>query len=331
MTVATISVPSQTLEADLPALLREPAKTLRDGGLVAFPTETVYGLGADALNSSAVARIYLAKNRPADNPLIIHLPDPAWMDRVAKQVTPTARRLAAQYWPGPLTIVLAAAASVPSLTLGGLSTVAIRVPAHPLARALSRAADTPVAGPSANLSGRPSPTAAGHVLADLDGRIDWILDGGPCALGIESTVVDARGTRPVVLREGVITREMLGIAKADAAPVGTAASPGTRHRHYQPDARVVIAPVDEGAEVARQLSVRRAVGFVGPISDLRGSAVHVLAQPLGALELGSVLYRALRQADSLGLDTVVVEAVPADGVGRAVMDRLHRAAGSLHS
>lgn len=327
MATTTICVPAQAGEADRAALLREPALTLRQGGLVAFPTETVYGLGADALNDQAVARIYRAKMRPPDNPLIIHLPDPTWLDRVAADVTPAARGLALAYWPGPLTIVLSAAASVPSVTLGGLSTVAVRIPAHPIARALISAAATPVAGPSANLSGRPSPTIADHVLADLDGRIDWIIDGGPCAHGIESTVVDARGAEPRILREGVITREMLGLDLDGTVAGPTTRSPGTGHPHYRPDARVVVAPMGGGADVARQLSDRQVVGFVGPDHDLGDTDVQVLAQPLGAEELGAVLYGALRRADSLGVEVVVIEAVPADGVGRAVMDRLRRAAG----
>lgn len=327
MSVATVSVPPGTVESDLPALLAEPAAALRRGGLVAFPTETVYGLGSDAMNRAAVARAYRAKKRPADNPVIVHLPHLSWLDRIAEEVGPTARRLAEEYWPGPLTLVLTARDDVPRETTGGLPTIAVRVPAHPLARCLIETAGTPVAAPSANVSGRPSPTIAAHVLADLDRRIDWIVDGGACAVGIESTVVDVRTDRPVVLREGIVTREMLGAgSSADQRP-GAAVSPGTRHTHYRPDARVIVAPMTRGAALAERLSQRHSVGLVAPEAEEGQRAVTVLARPLGATELGRVLYGALRDADRLGLDVVVVEAVPEDGVGRAVMDRLYRAAG----
>jgi L-threonylcarbamoyladenylate synthase len=331
---ASVSVPAGTAGSALPALLAEPAAALAAGGLVAFPTETVYGLGADALSARAVERIFAAKGRPADNPLIVHLPDAGWVDRVARGLPPLAARLADACWPGPLTLVLDARPGVPGATTAGLSTVAVRVPDHPLARALIRLAGTPVAAPSANLSGRPSPTTAAHVEADLGDRIDWVVDGGPCAVGIESTVVDARGPAPVVLREGAVTREDLeavaGVPVAAARPPGgggPARSPGTRHAHYRPDARVVVADPGEGLATAARLAGRGRVGLVGPDDVGVGPGVEVLATPLGADELAAVLYAALRRADRLGLATVVVEAVPAEGLGRAVMDRLRRAAG----
>jgi L-threonylcarbamoyladenylate synthase len=211
--------------------LAPAAQALRAGGLVAFPTETVYGLGANALDAVAVGGIFVAKERPADNPLIVHVPDADAAWRVTDRKTPLAERLAARFWPGPLTLVLDAARSVPGETTAGLATVAVRVPDHPVARALLRAGSVPVAAPSANRSGRPSPTTARHVLDDLGDRVDVIVDGGPCVVGVESTVVDARGETPVVLREGAITREHLEVAP-DGPPGDLRVSPGTRHRHY---------------------------------------------------------------------------------------------------
>ncbi len=325
MAASVITVPPGTVEQALPALLGEPARALRRGALVAFPTETVYGLGADALDPAAVERIFHAKGRPADNPLIVHLPDAAWLGRVVAHVTPLARRLAERWWPGPLTLVLDAADVVPRVTTGGLSTVAVRVPANPLARTLIAVAGTPVAAPSANRSGRPSPTTAAHVQADLGGRIDWILDGGPCPVGIESTVVDARGDAPVVLREGTVTREDLGVDVT--AESGSPLSPGTRFAHYQPSARVVVASAGQGGDVAAEIAERQTTGLIGPTLPGLDPRVSVLASPLGAAELATVLYDALRQADVRGLDVVVVEAVPSHGLGRAVMDRVRRAAG----
>jgi L-threonylcarbamoyladenylate synthase len=286
----------------------------------------VYGLGADAMSPDAVRRIFQAKGRPADNPLIVHVPEVGWLERIVADVTPLARELATRHWPGPLTLVLDARGEVPTITTGGLTTVAVRIPANPLARWLIELAGTPVAAPSANLSGRPSPTTAAHVMADLGDRIDWIVDEGPCVVGIESTVVDARGETPLVLREGAVTREVLG---AVDLPVDgeERRSPGLRHPHYQPSARVVVAALGDGVRTANSLSDRAEVGLVGPDDIGVHPRVQVLATPLGAGELAAQLYSALRMADAHDLAVVVVEAVPEAGVGRAVMDRLRRAAG----
>lgn len=311
--------------------LAPAAAVLRDGGLVAFPTETVYGLGANALDPEAVARIFAAKGRPADNPVIVHAPDVETAWRVTTGPTPLALRLADAFWPGPLTLVLAAADALPRAATAGLPSVAVRVPDHAVALALLRAAGVPVAAPSANRSGRPSPVTAAHVIDDLGDAVDVVVDGGPCRVGVESTVVDARGDVPVVLREGGITREQL------AAVVGTggvgsatrvedlAASPGTRHRHYAPACRVVIAAPGEGAVVAARLvgSTRR-VGLVGPAEAPAG--VVGIARVADAQELAVRLYQALRDAEAAGVTDLVVEAVPETGIGRAVMDRLRRAA-----
>lgn len=293
---------------------------------MAFPTETVYGLGANALDARAVARIFAAKERPADNPLIVHLAGESGLAFVATDVPPLARRLAAQFWPGPLTLVVPAAPAIPAVVTGGLPTVAVRVPDHPVALALLDAAGVPVAAPSANRSGRPSPTTAAHVADDLGGRIDLVLDAGPCELGVESTVVDARGDRPVVLREGAVTREQLGLLPESGGAADLAASPGTRHRHYTPRCEVEIAAIGEGPARARALAATGArVGLVAP-RDASGPAIRQLGRFADAEELGRMLYRTLRAAEDAGVDIVVVEAVEATGIGRAVMDRLARAA-----
>ncbi len=306
--------------------LATAGELLRSGRLVAFPTETVYGLGANALDPMAVRSVFEVKERPADNPLIVHIPALAGLERLVRHVPTLARRLADEFWPGPLTMVLDARPEVPEITTGGLMTVAVRVPDHPVAIALLGAADVPVAAPSANRSGRPSPTSAAHVMADLAGRIDAVVDGGRCVFGIESTVVDVRGTQPIVLREGAVTREDLGITEHSGEEGDVQASPGTRHRHYRPDCRVEIAAAGTAGTAAADLAAGGArVGLLAtsdPPPDVAG-----LGRFEDAGELAALLYAALRDGEEVGLDVIVVEAVPEIGVGRAVMDRLRRAAG----
>jgi L-threonylcarbamoyladenylate synthase len=316
--VRTLTIPDD-------AGLAAAARTLRAGGLVGFPTETVYGLGARADDPDAVRRIFAAKGRPTDNPLIVHLADVDQLPRVVASITPLARQLARRFLPGPLTLVLDAREDLPGVTTGGLTTVAVRVPAHPVAAALLAAVDLPVAAPSANRSGRPSPTTADHVLADLGDHLEVVLDGGPCPVGVESTVVDARGRRPVVLREGSITREHLEADGGPTDPGALQASPGTRYRHYAPDCEVVLAPAGGGPEVAAARRERgQVVGLVaaGPAPD----GVVEVARFVDAVGLARQLYAALRAAEEAHLDVLVVESVPEDGIGRAVMDRLRRAA-----
>lgn len=311
-----------------PSAIADAATLLAGGGLVAFPTETVYGLGANASDAAAVARIFAAKGRPADNPLIVHLAAADDAGRVAAHVTTLARSLLERFAPGPLTLVLEARSSVPQITTGGLRTVAIRVPDHPVAAALLERADLPVAAPSANRSGRPSPTTAAHVLADLGPLVDLVLDGGACPVGVESTVVDARGPRPVVLREGSVTREELGMSADPADDRALAASPGTRYRHYAPSCEVVVAASgDAAATSARMAEAGRRVGLLAD-DDAPDGVVEVVRFG-DAVELAQRLYDGLRRAEELGLEVVVVEQVPPEGVGRAVMDRVRRAAGEL--
>jgi L-threonylcarbamoyladenylate synthase len=305
--------------------LAAAAAALRSGRLVGIPTETVYGLGAHAFDPSAMQRVFAVKGRPADNPTIVHLADASDLLRVVASVTPLARRLATEFWPGPLTLVLAARDDVPRVTTGGLDSVAVRVPDHPVTAALLRAADVPVAAPSANRSGRPSPTTAAHVVADLGTAVDLVLDGGPCPVGLESTVVDARGDRAVVLREGSITRELLGDHLDPGGSAGDRRrSPGTRYRHYAPSCRLEVL---EPAEAARRAVVLAAagtrVGYLGA-SPAAPGVVQLLRFSTPA-DLAQGLYAALRAAEDVGIEVLVVESVAEEGVGRAVMDRLRRA------
>lgn len=298
------------------------AEILLRGGLVAFPTETVYGLGADGLDGAAVRRIFAAKGRPADNPLILHVADGSGAERVAV-LDARARALAARHWPGPLTLVLPARAVVPPEVRAGLPTVAVRCPRHPVALRLIAAAG-PLAAPSANRSGRPSPTTADAVLQELGGRIDAVLDGGPCALGVESTVVDATGSELRLLRLGALPAEVLGLSPRVEAGA-PAASPGMRHRHYAPAIPLEVVS-DLGSALARHPDAAvlclepeaRALGLEP------GPAVVVL--PVDPLGRAAVLYGALRQLERSGRPRILAVALPEVGVDAALMDRLSRAA-----
>lgn len=325
-----------------PDTIAEAAALLRAGGLVAFPTETVYGLGANALDAGAVARIFAAKGRPADDPLIVHVAEPAGLDAVAGAVPPVAVRLAAAFWPGPLTLVVPRGAAIPSIVTAGGPTVGVRMPAHPVALALIAAAGVPVAAPSANPFGRTSPTIAAHVAADLGDRVDLILDGGPCAVGIESTVVDCTSDPPAVLRPGGISLEALRVVVPEmASAIQTAAplrSPGEFVRHYAPRARMVLV-TGRAADDDRATAV---VACAGAALAARGVAVGVLAYAGDAVpegvrtatlgpagDAGGVarrLFAALRALDAAGCDVILVRDIGPVGLGLAVRDRLNRAA-----
>ena len=304
------------------------ATLLRAGRLVAFGTETVYGLGADATDARAVAAIFAAKDRPRFNPLICHYPDAAaaFADVVAGSV---ARTLAAAFWPGPLTLVLPRrpASKVAELTSAGLDSLAVRVPAHPVAAALLRAVGRPVAAPSANRSGQVSPTTAAHVLAELGGRIDAVLDSGPCAVGLESTVLDLTGPRPMLLRPGGVTAEMLAAAIGTVAEAGALApgeaprAPGQLASHYAP-----ALPVRRNATALR---AGEALLAFGP--PLPGAAVVFNLSPAGDLtEAAARLFAGLRALDergaAAGCEAIAAMPVPDRGLGRAINDRLARAA-----
>lgn len=316
------------------ASIRRAAALLRAGELVAFPTETVYGLGADALNGEAAARIFAAKGRPADNPLIAHIAGESGLaGLIAGEPCTCARKLMRAFWPGPMTLIFPKSPRVPREVTAGLDTVAVRMPSHPVARALIRAAQTPIAAPSANRSGRPSPTTAAHVLEDMEGRIPLILDGGPCEVGLESTVVDVTGARPRILRPGGVTLEMLegvvGDVDVDEGVLhqlqagSQARSPGMKYKHYAPKGEVTIVTGPRAAqEIARLYDAagERAAILAFSQADYGARRVYRLKNAPGEL------FAALRQLDEDGMETIYAEDVPTAGVGLAVMNRLMRAA-----
>jgi len=315
--------------------VREAAALIRAGDVVAFPTETVYGLGASALSEEAVARIYLAKQRPADNPSIVHVLDGDHVGAVAREWSDTAELLARTFWPGPLTLVVPATDAVARAVGRGLGTVGLRAPAHPVARALLLHADGPIAAPSANLSGRPSPTTAEHVLADLGGRIPLILDGGPCRVGLESTVLDLTSAEPTILRPGAVTRDEIAAAlDRVVGEHGTEAarrrSPGTRYRHYRPSAPVALVRTgyDTDALARWVANVGERIGYVGWREEI-ATLPSVTALRVAYSEperLASMLYAALRDLDARGVRYIVVDEPDQAGVGAAVSERLARAA-----
>ena len=316
------------------ASIRRAAALLRAGELVAFPTETVYGLGADALSGEAAARIFAAKGRPADNPLIAHIAGESGLaGLIAGEPCACARKLMRAFWPGPMTLIFPKSPRVPREVTAGLDTVAVRMPSHPVARALIRAAQTPIAAPSANRSGRPSPTTAAHVLEDMEGRIPLILDGGPCEVGLESTVVDVTGARPRILRPGGVTLEMLegvvGDVDVDEGVLhqlqagSQARSPGMKYKHYAPKGEVTIVTGPRAAqEIARLYDAAdgRAAILAFSQADYGARRVYRLKNAPGEL------FAALRQLDEDGMETIYAEDVPTAGVGLAVMNRLMRAA-----
>lgn len=339
--------------------IERAATLIRQGKLVAFPTETVYGLGADATNVAAVAGIFAAKERPRTDPLIVHLADDADMARVASSVPAAAERLAERFWPGPLTLVVPRAPLIPALVAAGGATVGVRVPAHPVARALIRAAGVPIAAPSANRFMHTSPTTAAHVLADLDGRIAAILDAGPCPVGVESTVVDLTSDPPLLLRPGGITLEMLrtelptiALPARHSAPIDQASespgaatdsplqrAPGQMERHYAPQARMIVfdgvgmaARQAVAAEVAAGLAAGERVGALVPDEEeptLReaGAEVMSLGPAADLPEIARRLYGGLRALDAAGVDCIVAHTFGEAGLGLALSDRLRRAAG----
>lgn len=331
------------------ARIAEAAALLRAGRLVAFPTETVYGLGADATNAAAVAGIFAAKERPLNDPLIVHIADVAALAEVASEIPPVAWELAQRFWPGPLTLVLPRAARIPAIVAAGGATVGVRLPAHPIAQALIRAAGAPLAAPSANRFMRTSPTTAAHVLSDLDGRIAAVLDGGPCAVGVESSVLDLTSAPARLLRPGGVTLERLrevipdaqGPQERTAGDSGAARSPGQMERHYAPHTRLVVydatgvagrAAVLAGARRALAEGLR--VGALVPDEEAvaltaLGVAVERLGPADAPAEQTHRLYAALRALDTRGCDLLLAHTFARDGLGLALWDRLRRAAGGV--
>ena len=331
------------------AAIEKAGALLRAGALVAFPTETVYGLGANGLDGSACAKIYEAKGRPSDNPLILHVADWAMVDMAAATVTEMAERVMAAFMPGPVTVILPKRGEVPAGVTGGLPTVGIRMPDNDIARALIRAAGVPIAAPSANLSGRPSPTTAAAVMADMAGRIPLVLDGGPCRFGVESTIVDCTGEEAVILRPGAVTREMLEEVlevpvRFDAALLGeneTPRAPGMKYTHYAPRAplTLIVAPrgrlrdtfrvaLRKATEQGRRPGVivsRELADALTPFLPSEHIAVYGRAGDLSAM--AAHLYESLRFFDDKEADVLFAEAVEETGLGVAIMNRLKKAAG----
>ena len=330
--------------------LHEAGEILRSGGLVAFPTETVYGLGANGLDAEACAGIYAAKGRPSDNPLILHVANRSMVEQIAAVIPPLAEKLMAAFCPGPITLIMQRKAIVPDRITGGLSTVGIRMPENDVARALIQAAGVPIAAPSANISGRPSPTSAELTARDLDGRIPLILDGGPCHFGVESTIVDCTGNKAVILRPGAITREMLvellgeEMVAMDPALVGADVvprAPGMKYTHFAPKAPLSLI---EGMptrmvrafqrEVVRLQGEGQVVGVMASHEVLAGLKEILPAELMadyghqGNLpSIAANIYEALRSFDDKPADVLLGEGTTDQGLGLAIMNRLHKASG----
>jgi L-threonylcarbamoyladenylate synthase len=328
--------------------VRTAANIIKQGGLVAFPTETVYGLGADALNSTAVLSLFEAKKRPLDNPPIVHVENIRDVYTLAAQVPPKAERLMREFWPGPLTLIFKRSQTVPEVTVAGLGTIAVRMPKHNVALALIRESRCPIAAPSANLAGKPSPTTAKHVFDDLNGRIDAILDGGSTCIGVESTVLDLSVDPPMVLRPGgtplEALRKMLGdvklhpfVAAEKEVPVGKARSPGMKHKHYAPNAEVIVVEGAIPAVVAKVKELAEAYSLKGvkvgvlatdeTIASYRADTVKSLGSRFNLAVVAQNLFRLLREFDAENVDVIIAEGVSTEGLGLAVMNRLRKAAG----
>lgn len=329
--------------------LAEAAAVLKSGGLVAFPTETVYGLGGNALDEDAARKIYAAKGRPSDNPLIAHISCAAELAPLVREIPEAGRKLMEAFWPGPLTMIFPKSSKVPYGTTGGLDTVAVRMPDDPVASRLIALAGVPVAAPSANTSGRPSPTTADHVWQDMNGRIDMIIDGGPVGIGVESTIVDVSSPVPSVLRPGAITmemlREVLGEVAVDPAILGPVKedvkpkAPGMKYRHYAPKAELTLVettgPVESMVEKVKELAQEKLVQGcqVGIIctDESRSCYAEGTVRSIGAREsqesVAHNLYAVLREFDDLKVEYIFSESFSEDHLGQAIMNRLSKAAG----
>lgn len=328
-----------------PKIMKEAGELLKSGELVAFPTETVYGLGANALDTLAAAKIYAAKGRPSDNPLIVHIADMESLPLITKEIPKTAVKLAEKFWPGPLTMVLKKSDAVPYGTTGGLDTVAVRMPSHPIALEMIRWGGGYVAAPSANTSGRPSPTLASHVADDMDGIIPLILDGGPVGIGIESTIVDLTEEIPTILRPGFITQEMLeevvgtvqmdrGLSENSKTPPK---APGMKYRHYAPRAELIIVEGNSEAVIEKINGLAEENKEKGIITGIIGTEETVnryrtgIVKSIGTrndeLTISSHLYRILREFDESDAEVIYSESFEEGAMGNAIMNRLLKAAG----
>lgn len=335
-----------TLSEEEERALLLAGETMKQGGLVAFPTETVYGLGGDALNPESSRKIYAAKGRPSDNPLIVHICDLKDIYRIVSDFPEAARKVAESFWPGPLTMILPKSDAVPKETTGGLDTVAVRFPSHPVARKLIAYSGGYVAAPSANLSGRPSPTLAKYVAQDMDGRIDWIIDGGPVGIGLESTIVDMTVDPPQILRPGYVTAQELArvlgqvdvditILRDDSGQAPKA--PGMKYRHYAPKGDLVIVegePTDVASYINEQTERLSAAGFrTGVIAtseradSYRADVIKCVGSRKDEEQIAHNLFTALREFDDEGIDYMFSESFEHSGLGQAIMNRLLKAAG----
>jgi L-threonylcarbamoyladenylate synthase len=331
-----------------PEKIQITAEIIKKGGLVAFPTETVYGLGADALNTKAVLALFEAKKRPLDNPPIIHIADPKETVKLAKKIPPNAELLMDKFWPGPLTLIFMRSPLVPKETVAGLDTIAVRLPAHPVALALIRQSGCPIAAPSANLSGKPSPTNAKHVFDDLNGRIDAILDGGATRVGVESTVLDLSVEPPMVLRPGGTSFEAIKavlpnvilhpfVASEKELSIKDARSPGMMHKHYAPKTQVILI---EGIIPAVMRKIKeftsacwmedKRVGVLATDETAwayEADVVKSMGSRRNVDAMATNLFRLLREFDEENVDVILAEGVSTEGLGLAVMNRLRKASG----
>lgn len=330
----------------LQEIMQEAGEIIKAGGLVAFPTETVYGLGGDALNPESSQKIYAAKGRPSDNPLIVHIEKREDLEVVAERIPKEAYQLADAFWPGPLTMILHKTSKVPMQTTGGLDTVAVRMPSHPIAAAFIRAAGGFVAAPSANLSGKPSPTTAKYVIQDMQGRIDMILDADQADIGLESTIVDLTGVRPMILRPGFITEEMLekvvGQIDIDSTIMGEDSkeppkAPGMKYRHYAPKGELVLVegnPEKVLSYINGQTKMHQEqgqkTGIIGTsewADSYRADSVKIAGSRRDEEAMARQLYTFLREFDDEGIEYMYAESFADDGIGQAIMNRLIKAAG----
>ena len=324
--------------------LTKAADFIKNGGLVAFPTETVYGLGGDGLNSEAASKIYKAKGRPSDNPLILHINDQKMLHKIVNDVNSMAKKIMTAFCPGPITLILPKSDIVPSSVTGGLDTVAVRMPDNDVARELIRLSNTPIAAPSANISGRPSPTTAQAVYNDLHDRIDMILDGGACHFGVESTIVDCTEDVPIILRPGAITKEMLEelfpVVKIDRAIVGdnvVPKAPGMKYKHYAPKANMILFE-GSSAKMVEAIASKMAdyekegkkVGLVVSYEvaeKLQHENTAIYGNQEDLLTIASEIYECLRFFDDKDVDIILAEGTTDKGIGLAIMNRLHKASG----
>ena len=322
-------------------IIREAAEIIRTGGLVGFPTETVYGLGADALLPEGAKRIYAAKGRPSDNPLIVHIAEFEALDKITADIPPQAKALADAFWPGPLTMIFRKSEAVPYETTGGLDTVAVRMPSHPTALALIRESGGYIAAPSANTSGRPSPTLAEHVYEDLNGKIPMILDGGAVTIGLESTIVDLTEEIPTILRPGFISLDMvqavLGEAQIDRGLIANDSNihpkaPGMKYRHYAPkaDLKIVEGPMEQVISYINEQAEKGRTGIIcteETRSRYPKGDIKCVGTRKDELSIASHLFAVLREFDEDGVEQIYSESFKAPGLGEAIMNRLLKAAG----